>query len=339
MLKPLIPAVLLLGAGLACAQNALTECEKKEGFSLLYDGTLASFKDNFVNYVKNGTNTTILSSEWAVNPATGAIGIQGNTEDIRSKKVYRDFDLRVTFRCDANQGIFYRHRLTGDRAWQTGIEYAINNYTNQNKDAPGAAYDLIPPEPNAYQLHATGRWNEARIVVKGDSSEHWMNGAKVVGFRYHSDAFWTAFAVSKWNASQMVTYNVPGNKAAGYITEGHIGFQGDHGGKWEIRNLRISENPYHGPVHADAACATAVRDEGLPGGVRLAVLRRDGAGLRLDFGGAGVSGATLISLAGRAWRGRISGAAAVFPGSFHGGVYLARLQTPQGEIHRRFSLP
>lgn len=223
--------------------NVLSAEEKAEGFELLFDGTLNGFKAHWVDYVQGNPNNNNLSSEWQVIAGDQAIGIQANTEDIRSRRKFMDFDLRMDYRCDGNEGVFYRSLLSDDHAWVTGIEYAINNYTNDSKDAPGAAYDLFGPRPNSYQLFSTLKWNSLRVVAKADSIEHWMNGVKVVGFRLHSPAFWKAYEASKWNTAQKMTFKVPGDRSAGFIEAGYLGFQADHNGRWRIRNLRIKEFP------------------------------------------------------------------------------------------------
>jgi hypothetical protein len=200
-----------------------------------------------VNYEKNNASNTTLSTGWTTDSA-GSIVTAGNTSNIRSTRTYGNFDFRMEYRNDGNQGIIYRHLLTGDAAWQTGVEFAVNNDSNKTKASPGAAYDLYAPSPNAYSVYGSGKWNSARIVAVGDSVEHWMNGVKVVGYKYHSPAWWTAYSASKWESLQTMSFKVPGNKTEGYITEGYLGLEGDHGGKWQIRNIRInSTNPKLGP--------------------------------------------------------------------------------------------
>jgi hypothetical protein len=340
----------LSGAGMALSQdvNKLSAVEVAQGFSLLYDGTLNGFKQHWVDYVKDNTTNTNLSAEWSVDAATGAIGIQNRTEDVRSKKIFKDFDLRMEYRCDANEGLFYRTKVNTDRAWQTGIEVAINNYTNENKDAPGAAYDLYPPKPNNYKLHNTGAWNQLRIVAKADSIEHWMNGMKVVGFKLWSDGFWTAYAASKWASAATLTYKTPGNKAAGYITEGYLGLQADHGGKWAIRNFRISESPCPGPVNTtrmstDCNAVTKVGDASVSreGWLKNASLSRLAGGIRLDLGEEARAGrAVLASLDGRAVSADVREGAreARFDGSFQPGTYVLRYRSAAGESVRKLNL-
>lgn len=246
--------------------NVLTAQEQAEGFELLFDGTLASFKANFVDYVKDSVNSTGLSLDWTVDTATGAVGNKESTMDLRSKRIFKDFDLRMEYRCDGNSGVFYRTLLNTPRAWATGIEYDINDFTGNVMQEPGAASELFSPYYISYYPYNTGKWNVLRIVAVGDSIEHWMNGYRVLNFKLHSTEFWRAYSVSKWGINQTMTFNTPGNRAGGFITQGYLGIQGDWGGKLQIRNLRIK----------DLAGHTALRRS--PGGGKVA-RGRAGAGV------------------------------------------------------------
>lgn len=127
-------------------------------------------------------------------------------------------------------------------AWATGVQFGIDGLAT-DKTGPGSAYYILAPNPNpyTYKKFATGEWNSVRIVVVGDCVEHWMNGVKVVGYKYHNQRFWDAYDRSKWNGSRTMSFNVPGDKSAGFITEGNITFQPDGSQRWQIRNLRIRE--------------------------------------------------------------------------------------------------
>lgn len=253
-------ACLALSLGLAnAADNVLTPEEITDGFKQLFDGTtLKSFNDNFVDYIKNDVSSTTLDGKWKVDATCKCINlVSGNAPDVRSTKIYKDFDLRMSYRIDQNEGIFYRALNTGNLMWETGVEYAINNVTNLGKDNPGAAYDLFAPNPIPYNLFNTNKWNTARIVIKGDSVEHYMNEVKVVGFTYHNARFWDAYNASKWNAESKLTNVKAGDRNSGVIPQGYIGLQGDHTGKWIIKDFRISTTPCFGPMNEfNSSCGT-----------------------------------------------------------------------------------
>jgi hypothetical protein len=345
-------AVCSLGFGIAQAEdNVLTPAETTEGYKLLFDGTLKSFQDNFVDYVKGDSTNTNLDAGWKVNTTdktlTLSTGNTNNRSDARSKKKYKDFELRWNYRIDGNQGVMYRSLLTTDRIWLTGVEYAINNVTNLGKDNPGAAYDLYaPPNPVPYNDFSTGKWNTARIICKGDSVEHWSNEVKVVGYKLHSASFWTAYNASKWVAEgpRTLTNLVPGRQdvGTGYIAEGYIGLQGDHGGKWQIKNFKITETPCFGPVKTDGSVcpvsgivnAKAAVHAGLP-------VFRTGRGLEVALPEGIVMAAHLVNLDGTlADRGSISAGdrKATFSGNFKTGVYFLKLDMAGGSVTRKLNV-
>jgi hypothetical protein len=232
------------------APNRLSAEEAAQGFELLFDGTYESFHAHFVDYKRNDSTSDALGALWSVDTATQALVTKtASGPDARSRKKYRDFDFRVEYRCDGSQGISYRALLAGDRAWQTGVEYAFNDMTNLGKDNPGAAYDLYAPNPIPYNPFNTGKWNTARIVAIGDSVEHWLNGVKVVGYRYHSPDFWAHYDMSQWNAENRLTNKQAGNRNSGYIEEGYLGIRTEWSGRWQLRNMRINEkHPAFGPA-------------------------------------------------------------------------------------------
>lgn len=351
-------AVVSMGMGAVLAEdNVLTPAEVREGYKLLFDGKLdgttpGAFKSNWVNYVQGDSTNTTLNSSWKVNTTDHTITLPSGTipEDARSVKKYKDFELRWTYKINGNQGVVYRALLTRDRAWYTGVEYAINDVTNLGKDNPGAAYDLYaPPTPVPYHTfdNGAGLWNNARIVVKGDSVEHWSNDVKVVGYRYHSAAFWATYNTSKWvtTGNRSLTNIVPGSQdvGRGYIEEGYLSLQADHGGKWQIKDLKITENPCFGPIKSDGSvCATTsialTRAQNIP--IQYAVQNRMG-GLVLTFADAAVKSASVVGMDGKVvGRGMVSeaGHMAEFAGSFKTGLYFLRLETASGAVTEKLNL-
>jgi hypothetical protein len=88
-----------------------------------------------------------------------------------------------------------------------------------------------------------------------------MNGVKVVSYTYHSPDFWAAVQDSKWSTQSQNTFtlDVEGDKSKGPILEGYLGLQGDHGGQWYIRNLRVlTEGPCLKLGAVDEVCGTVV---------------------------------------------------------------------------------
>jgi Domain of Unknown Function (DUF1080) len=235
--------ILVLGTvGIAMAQdtvNVLTSYETQQGFELMFDGTANSFRNLFADYQQNNTTSTSLNAGWT---ASGGALVNGSANrDIRSRKMYRNFDWRFEYKNPGNQGVFYRFDASGQYAWYSGIEFAIDDALNQAADlTAGSAYDLIAPvQPNPYKTFSTGQWNKLRIVAKGDSVEHWMNDVKVVAFKYWGQSFLASFPSSKWSGTAYQRYCQTANNNRTFIPSGYLGLQGDHGGAWQIRKMRI----------------------------------------------------------------------------------------------------
>lgn len=352
---------LIIAAGVASAQtdtiNALYHYEAAQGFELMFDGSnAASFRDRFVNYQRNNTTNTTLHAGWNVNTTLtdperpgavfGAV-VNGNANlDIRSRMQYRDFDWRFEYRNSGNQGVFYRFDVSGAYAWETGVEYAIDNNVTQStlKFRAGAAYDLFAPTAQAYHVRNTERWNSFRIVAKGDSVEHWMNGVRVAAFRYWSDEFLAAYQNSKWTGYSRYCQTAPGNRQ--YIPEGYIGLQGDHGGAWQIRRMRILHDSTAGmdrvklgPVDTDTGSVSIV--PATAQSLKTPGIESARGVLRVTAGASPLQAIELYALDGRlAHRAQVPEGTrehAIDVSRFHQGVYLVRATSAAG-VHQMRAL-
>ena len=92
----------------------------------------------------------------------------------------------------------------------------------------GSLYDIIPAQGWAHTRK--GDWNTARIVVKGEKVEHWLNGVKILSYEKGGDMWQALVSHSKFA-------NVK-NFAGG--DGGHILLQ-DHNDLVHYRNLKIKE--------------------------------------------------------------------------------------------------
>jgi hypothetical protein len=99
-----------------------------------------------------------------------------------------------------NSGLKYRvHRF--DVGWR-GFEYQVIDdagYKNRLRPSTtaGALYALFEPNGEK-QLNALGEFNTARIVVKGDSLQHWLNGRLIVTATIDSPEWQDRLARSKF---------------------------------------------------------------------------------------------------------------------------------------------
>jgi hypothetical protein len=209
--------------------NTLSDAEKAAGWELLFDG---QSMDKW-----RGFHREDVPAGWQV--IDGAITRVGSAGDILTRDQYENFDLYLDWRIApaGNSGIFYHVRETSDggerygAVWQTGPEMQVlDNGSHPDggraDTAAGANYALHAPIGDA--TRPIGAFNTARIIVRGDHIQYWLNGIKVVEFDRGSDEFKQLVARSKFAS-------MPG--FASYRS-GYIALQ-DHGDLVQFRNIKI----------------------------------------------------------------------------------------------------
>jgi len=93
--------------------------------------------------------------------------------------------------------------------------------------ANGALYDIFAP--TSVETRPTGSWNESCIVIDGKQVEHWVNGAKVLGYQLESSDLERETARSRYRVIQGLT-----KKSAT-----RVALQNHDGQLTWFRNLRI----------------------------------------------------------------------------------------------------
>ncbi len=213
--------------------NILTVQERADGWRLLFDGkTLNGWR----NFRQNGTGP-----EWEI--ANGAIVLQRNTKPgdagnlapgIMTEETFGDFELTVDWKISAgaNSGILYRVTEETKNSYESGIEMQVldnqvhpDAKKNPNRQA-GACYALYAPAKDV--THPVGEWNTARILVRANHVEHWLNGVQLLSFELGSPDWQERVAASKFK-------DMP---AFARAKEGHLLLQ-DHGFHCEFRNIKI----------------------------------------------------------------------------------------------------
>lgn len=221
----------LNGAALRGVSFAPAQAADEGGFTVLFDGTEESAKKNWRGFKKEE-----LPAGWAVED--GAIVLKEKEQgDIISRERYGDFELRLEWMVGeaGNSGIIYRVSESGegaDATYLTGPEYqvlddaaAADNKTTLTR--AGALYGIYPaPDPSP--VKPAGEWNEARIILKGNHVEHWLNGQKIVEAKIGSDDWKARLARSKFATWPRFAKE----------SEGHIALQ-DHGDEVWYRNIRV----------------------------------------------------------------------------------------------------
>jgi hypothetical protein len=205
--------------------NTLTAREKADGWQLLFDGTSL---ENFRDY-----KADTLSSAWHV--VNGVITkTRGGVEDMVTRQSFGDFEFAWDWRLSpgGNSGVFIRATEEYDKIYWSAIEFQLldDSLATDNKDSThlaGAAYGFYAPPRHVANIG--GNWNSSKIVARGGHIEHWMNGRKTLEYE-----IWTP----QWDAMVAKTKFRPYPNFA-KARSGLIGFQGDHPGSLELRNLKI----------------------------------------------------------------------------------------------------
>lgn len=209
--------------------NGIIQAQTKAGWRPLFNGkTLEGWK--------NAQHDTLPEKSWSVeNGELTFDPSKGHGSDIITTRSFKDFDLSVQFKISEGGNSGIKYFLLPNTS--LGCEFQIID-DNKHPDAKlgvngnrktGALYDILPADPNKHYKPA-GEWNTARIVVKGNHAEHWLNGLKIVAYERDSEAFKEAIAKSKFNST-------PGFAAAVYSP---ILLQA-HGDKVTFRNIKIKE--------------------------------------------------------------------------------------------------
>jgi len=103
---------------------------------------------------------------------------KGEGGNIITRHEYGDFDFSFDWKIvpGGNSGIKYRVRKFDKST--LGCEYQILGDTQESgapKHATGSLYDLYPPNEKK-RTKPIGEYNHARIVIRDDTIQHWMNG-------------------------------------------------------------------------------------------------------------------------------------------------------------------
>lgn len=163
----------------------------------------------------------------------GVLSRVGDGGDIMTVGEFADFDLRLEWKISpgGNSGIIYRVS-TGDKAsYVTGIECQVldDDKHRDGKSTLTSAASLYALYPRSERATApVGEWNKARVVVRGNHVEHWLNGKKLVDCEIGSEDWNKRLAKSKFADWPKFAKN----------RTGHIALQ-DHNDPVWYRNIRI----------------------------------------------------------------------------------------------------
>lgn len=211
--------------------NTLSANEKKEGWSLLFDGTTTG---GWHTYGKTTALAQWEAKDGAIHLNKSVGKDQGG--DLVSDKEYGDFDLKLEWKISpkGNSGvIFYVHEDAAkyEEPYHTGMEMQVLDNDGHSdgkihKHRAGDLYDLIACSKET--VRPVGQWNEVEIQSKNGRLKLFLNGVNVV-----STTLWDA----NWKAM------VAGSKFKqwpdfGTFHTGKIDLQ-DHGNEVWYRNIKI----------------------------------------------------------------------------------------------------
>lgn len=208
---------------------SLTTAQSEE-WEVLFDGKDTS---SFRGYQMD----TFPGDGWTVKDGTLRTIAEGKVVDIITKKEYRNFELSFQWKVTpgANSGVMYRVDESKDRPWHTGPEYQIlDDSKHADGKSPltsaGSLYALISAQNK--KLEPVGDYNHSRIILAGNSLEHWLNGVKVVACNLDSYGVNTLISKSKFSP----------HKEFMKKSTGHIVFQHHHDEVW-FKNIKVRELP------------------------------------------------------------------------------------------------
>mgnify|MGYP000085433223 CR=1 FL=1 len=204
--------------------NTLTDDEKSQGWTLLFNGKDMS---QWRNFKKHDIN-----EKWQVN--NGVMQLTGaGGGDILTHDIYQNFDLRLEWKIAnaGNSGIFILADETGNQIYSHAIEIQIldNKRHADNKidsHLSGSIYDMIASPVESRR--PAGLWNQVRILLNQKQLTVWQNNIQTADIKIGGEQWQDLVAKSKFKDWQgFAKANI-----------GHIGLQ-DHGDIVSFKNIKI----------------------------------------------------------------------------------------------------
>ena len=223
-LSHLLVAIALTGVMMTPVLAEKKSAKLEKGFVALFDG-------KSIDQWMNARSGKFPEKGWVIEDGSLKHVAKGGGGDIITRSTYEQFDFRFEWKVakGANSGVKYF--IIRERG-SLGHEYQVIDdagYPDGGKHSTASFYDVLAPAKDK-PIKPAGEFNTSRIVVKGQTVKHFLNGKVVLTYKLGSDEVKAAVARSKFRKLDVF----------GVRLAGHILLQ-DHGGEVWYRNIRIRD--------------------------------------------------------------------------------------------------
>lgn len=160
---------------------------------------------------------------------------------------FKNFELSFDWKISeaGNSGVFFLAKeINGQPIYISSPEYQILD-NERHPDAKmgvdgnrksASLYDMIPAKPQ--NAKPAGEWNNSKIVVKGNTIQHYQNGELVVEYTVRTKEWTDLLQASKFSEEKWPMAFALLNNVGGASKSGLIGFQ-DHGDDVWYKNIKV----------------------------------------------------------------------------------------------------
>ena len=208
--------------------NVLTDAERAEGWTLLFDGQSKTGWHSYLNKT-NLDSWKVQDGMLVLDPKGGGGGSIVTDQDFENYHLKLDWKISK----NGNSGIMFNVKEAPEYEsdFFTGPEMQVLDNEGHpdakiNKHRAGDLYDLISASPET--VRPAGEWNSAEIILHNDSLELRLNGPAVVKTKLWDENWKQMVANSKFKEWP----------AFGTMRSGKISLQ-DHGDQVWYRNIKI----------------------------------------------------------------------------------------------------
>lgn len=226
---PVALTLLLTAAGALAAENTLTAAEKAAGWQLLFDGRSL---DGWRPYRKKAGEPI---AGWEAKDGMLHCLPKAKGDQPITVRKFKDYEFSWDWKILPNGNNGVKYFVTEERPKSPGHEYQMLDDAGHPDGKIGphrqtaSFYEVLPPAADK-PMRAPGEWNTSKIVVRGTTVEHWLNGRKVLTYVLGSAEVKAGIAKSKFK-----------NEAGfGDKIEGHLLLTYHNDDCW-YRNLKIRE--------------------------------------------------------------------------------------------------